>query len=39
VFQRYRIVADDDVRLERTAAANKTVPDSKLMPLRSEAAQ
>ena len=41
VFQRYRIVADDDVRaaLERTEAANKTAPVSNVIALRQEAGQ
>jgi integrase len=36
VFQRYRIVADDDVRaaLERTEAANKAAPASNVIALR-----
>ena len=41
VFQRYRIVADDDVKaaLERTEAANKAAPVSNVVALRSEAAR
>jgi integrase len=40
VFQRYRIVADDDVRaaLERTEAANNRTPASNVVELRPEAA-
>jgi integrase len=41
VFRRYRIVADDDVRiaLERTEAANKAAPASNVIALRPEAAK
>ena len=41
VFQRYRIVADDDVKaaLERTEAANRAAPASNVVALRSEAAR